>query len=168
MSISKCAQLSFLVPALLAAAQVQAEYAWADVLDATPVYQTVRRVEPLRECYETQVYERRSRSSTPTILGAILGGALGHAVGRGNTNKKVGVAVGAILGGSIGSDVGRHHRHGGHRTRTQCELVEEVREEERLLGYDVRYQYNGQVYATRMDRDPGERIRVRVRVTPVT
>ncbi len=168
MSISKCAQLALLVPALLAAAQVQAEYAWAEVLDAIPVYQTVRRVEPLQECYETQVYERRSRSSTPTILGAVLGGALGHAVGHSNTNKKVGVAVGAILGGSIGRDIGRRQHHGGHRTKTQCDLVEQVREEERLVGYDVRYQYNGQVYATRMDRDPGERIRVRVRVTPVS
>jgi uncharacterized protein YcfJ len=35
-----------------------------------------------------------------------------------------------------------------------------------LLGYDVRYVYAGQTYETRMDRDPGKSLRVRVAVNP--
>lgn len=35
-----------------------------------------------------------------------------------------------------------------------------------LVGYQVAYRYQGQVYVTRMDYDPGERLRVRVTVRP--
>ena len=38
--------------------------------------------------------------------------------------------------------------------------------EERIDGYDVEYEYGGQVFHTRLPYDPGERIRVRVAVTP--
>ena len=167
MFISKCISASVLIPALAASALVHAEYDWAEVVDVSPVHEMVQRVEPVEECYETRVYERRNRSATPSIVGAIIGGALGNAVGRSNTNKKVGTVVGAILGGSIGRDVDRGGSRGGYRTRTQCDLVEEIRHEERLTGYDVRYRYGGQVYAARMRSHPGERVRVRVRVTPV-
>ena len=37
---------------------------------------------------------------------------------------------------------------------------------ERIEGYDVTYEYAGREYVTRMPYDPGERIRVRVDVTP--
>ena len=102
------------------------------------------------------------------ILGAIIGAALGNAVGHKKVNKRVGAVAGAILGGSIGADIGRSQRQGGYRMETVCDRFDEVREEERFAGYHVRYQYNGTVYATRMRNHPGERIRVRVRVTPVS
>ena len=38
--------------------------------------------------------------------------------------------------------------------------------EERVDGYDVTYEYAGREYVTRMPYDPGERIRIRVDVTP--
>jgi uncharacterized protein YcfJ len=38
--------------------------------------------------------------------------------------------------------------------------------EERIDGYDVEYEYGGQFFHTRLPYDPGERIRVRVAVTP--
>ena len=47
-----------------------------------------------------------------------------------------------------------------------CEVVKEIHAEEWLLGYRVTYQYAGETYITRMDRDPGPSLRVRVRVTP--
>lgn len=156
-----------LVPAWAAAGT---DYQWAEVIGVEPVYDTVRRVEPVEQCREQRVPDRyRGASSTPPILGAIIGAALGNAVGHKKANKRVGAVAGALLGGSIGADIGRQHRRGGgYRTETVCDLVEEVREEERFAGYHVRYQYNGTVYATRMRSHPGERIRVRVRVTPVS
>lgn len=36
----------------------------------------------------------------------------------------------------------------------------------RLLGYDVEYQYKGDTYMSRLDRDPGSRLRIRVAITP--
>ena len=38
---------------------------------------------------------------------------------------------------------------------------------EEIIGYDVDYQYQGRTYSTRMDHQPGSRIRVAVRVEPL-
>ena len=48
----------------------------------------------------------------------------------------------------------------------RCETRSEVREEERIDGYRVTYEYNGRVYTTRTKRDPGDELRVRVAVSP--
>jgi uncharacterized protein YcfJ len=47
---------------------------------------------------------------------------------------------------------------GGARCRTETDW----RSTDRVLGYEVTYRYNGREYTTRMDHDPGERMRVRV------
>ena len=154
---------------LPASAVAGADYQWAEVVDVEPVYETVRRIEPVEECREERVRHRSGGySSTPPILGAIIGAALGNAVGHKKANKRVGAVAGAILGGSIGADIGRGGRQGSYRTETVCDRFEEVHQEERLAGYHVRYQYDGRLYATRMRNHPGERIRVRVRVTPLS
>ncbi len=167
--VSEPAQLITLLALFPAWAVAGADYQWADVLDVEPVYETVRRIEPVQACRDERVRHRLGgHSATPPILGAIIGAALGNAVGHKKANKRIGAVAGAILGGSIGADIGRSSRPGGYRTETVCEWHEEVREEERLTGYHVRYQYNGTVYATRMRNHPGDQIRVRVRVTPVS
>ena len=148
-------------------------YEEAQVVGVAPVYETVTQRVPIRECRDETVAYRRDagrRSATGPLLGAIIGGALGNAVGHSNTNKKVGVAVGALLGGSIGADISRRHRAHGetvdYRTEEVCQTSYEERAEERLSGYDVRYVYGGATYQTRMPRDPGDTLRVRVRVSP--
>ena len=40
------------------------------------------------------------------------------------------------------------------------------REFRRAIAYDVDYVYKGSKFRTRMDRDPGNRLRVRVSITP--
>ncbi|MCZ0945124.1 MAG: glycine zipper 2TM domain-containing protein [Gammaproteobacteria bacterium] len=50
------------------------------------------------------------RSSTPTLLGAIVGGALGNELGHKKRNKQIGAVVGALLGGSIGRDLAEQRR----------------------------------------------------------
>ncbi len=153
-------------------------YDEARVLSAEPVYQTVVHETPREQCYNEEVAYREPRhgrrSATPTILGAVIGGAIGNAVGHRKSNKRVGTAVGALLGGSIGHDIGRRQAdaHGvrsdvvRYRTERVCEVVNEVRESEELVGYDVRYAYAGDVYQTRTRHHPGDSLRVRVRVTP--
>ena len=151
-------------------------YDEAEVLSADPVYRTVTHVVPHEQCHEEEVayhepaYGRRS--ATPTILGAVIGGALGNALGHKKRNRQVGTAVGAVLGGSIGRDIGRRHaeaRAGDvvrYRTERVCQVVNELHEEEELVGYDVRYSYAGSVYRTHMPHHPGDTLRVKVRVSP--
>ena len=165
-----------LAPAVMTAGMAQAatSYERAPVTNVIPVYETVRFSVPVEQCREETVAYRNDhgrRSATGPILGAVIGGALGNALGNKKKNKQVGAVVGAVLGGSVGADISRRHRnaHGDevrYRTEEVCTTHREEREEERLAGYDVSYVYGGQSYTTRMKRDPGESIRVRVRVTP--
>lgn len=168
--------LTVVLGTLAQTAAAATTYEEADVLSSTPIYRTVEITSPQRECWEEEVartdrrYER-DQSATPTILGAVIGGALGNAVGHNKSNKRVGTVVGGVLGGSIGADIGRNNRSRDdvvtYDTVERCRTVQTSREEEKLIGYDVRYSYNGSENTVRMDRDPGDTVRVRVKVEPV-
>ena len=47
-----------------------------------------------------------------------------------------------------------------------CSMVPVVREYRRPIAYDVDYVYKGSKYRSRLPNDPGNRLRVRVSVTP--
>ncbi len=162
--------------ALLAAGSVvaQVEYDYADVVASRPIIRVVEISTPQEQCWEEEyLVERnyRSRESgTPAILGTIIGGAIGNAVGHNKSNKRVGAVVGAVLGHSVGRDIMAQNRGAEVReveTVQRCETVYQSREEERIVGYNVTYNYNGQDYTVRTDTDPGSQIRVRVSVEPV-
>ncbi len=159
-----------LLPALALAGTT---YDRARVVSVQPLYETVNYEVPREQCHVQRVAHRHAgghRSATGPIIGAIIGGALGNAVGHKKRNKQVGTVVGAVLGGSIGADISRRNRRNAeyvsYTDEEVCRVVTDYREEERLLGYRVTYRYAGETYTTRMDRDPGRSLRVRVRVTP--
>lgn len=142
-----------------------AHYGWADVLRADPVQGVTRTEVPRQECYEQPVVRREGGNSTAgTVLGAVIGGVLGNTVGKGDGRKAATVA-GAVAGGAIGN---RASSRGGEyeSTRTECRQVSSISEQRRIIGYDVEYRYRGEVYTSRLSYDPGERLRVRVRVDP--
>ena len=148
-------------------------YDQAQVVDVQPLYETVRYEVPREQCHVERVPVRRHASrgsATAPILGAIIGGAIGNAVGHKKRNKQVGTVVGAVLGGSIGADVARRNRHRyddlAYTNQEVCRTVSEYREEDRVSGYRVTYRYAGELYTTRMSRDPGATLPVRVHVTP--
>ena len=125
-------------------------WAYAQVLRAAPVYEMQRVRVPEERC-------DGGTGTGGTVVGAVVGGALGNQVGKGDGRKAATVA-GAVLGGVIGRRVDRNG--------ARCRTVEVEREERRLVGYDVEYQYKGQTYMSRMAGDPGNRVRVRVTVQP--
>jgi uncharacterized protein YcfJ len=49
---------------------------------------------------------------------------------------------------------------------TNCRMAPVLREYRRAIAFDVDYVYKGSRFRTRMDRDPGNRLRVRVSITP--
>ncbi|WP_022971981.1 hypothetical protein [Xanthomonas maliensis] len=51
-------------------------------------------------------------------------------------------------------------------TRRNCQVVEVPREFRRPIAYDVDYVYKGTKYRSRLPEDPGNRLRIRVSVTP--
>ncbi len=169
-TIARFALPALLVPSLALGATT---YDRARVVGVTPVYESVAYEVPVEECRTERVPHTRYQraSATGPLVGAIIGGAIGNAVGHKKRNKQVGTVVGALLGGSIGADIARQNRErrGGYNrysSQQVCDVAYEMHEEERLAGYDVRYVYAGETYSTRMDRDPGRYLRVRVSVRP--
>ena len=113
-----------------------------------------------------------------TVLGAVVGGVIGHQFGNSSGGRDRGTAAGAIVGGLVGNQVDRDRgvasspreyveveRVPVERNVERCRTVNEVREA--TLGFDVNYEYRGRQFTTRMPFDPGERLMVRVDVTPI-
>jgi len=51
--------------------------------------------------------------------------------------------------------------------QTRCEQVgERVSEQRRIAGYTVEYRYHGDVYVSRLNYDPGDRLRIRISINP--
>ncbi|WP_266156839.1 glycine zipper 2TM domain-containing protein [Dyella silvatica] len=144
-----------------------AHYGWADVLRVDPIYGVARTEVPRQECYDQQVVhsDSGSGSTAGTILGAVVGGVLGSTVGRGGGRTAATVA-GAVVGGAVGNSATRTGGGEYESTETRCRQVSSVSEQRRIMGYDVEYRYHGEVYVSRLNYDPGERLRVRVSVGP--
>jgi len=151
----------------------QSQYVYAQVLESRAIYQSVTVAAPREECWEEEVRVRESRqrgSQTPVLISTIIGGALGNAVGNNKSSQRVGTVVGAMLGHSVGRDIVRadsRPQTARYQTVQHCESVTAYRDEERLMGYQVRYLYNGEEFTVRTEQDPGEQIRLRVSHDPV-
>lgn len=142
-----------------------AHYGWADVLRADPVQGVTRTQVPRQECYDQPVVRHDSGNTTAgTVLGAVVGGVLGNTIGKGD-GRKAATVLGAVAGGAVGN---RASDQGGDydSTQTRCRTVSSVSEQRQIIGYDVEYRYHGDVYVSRLSYDPGDRLRVRVSVTP--
>src|SRR4051812_22763799 len=144
----------------------------AKVISAEPMREVSS--ESRRECrMETVSGVEERRETTPpsgagAVVGAIIGGVLGHQVGNYSGGA---TAAGAVVGGLVGNQVERANntdvvvdRAPVTRQVERCRYVPETRE--RVVGYDVRYEYNGREFRTRMAYDPGPEMPVNVEVRP--
>ena len=151
-------------------------YGWADVLRVDPVYDDGAAGEPQQECYEEQVLQEPAQTSAPddgkrvgaTVLGAIFGGIVGSRFGKGD-GRKAATAAGAVAGGLVGNNLASSNDGvpppPRYTTQRRCRQVEGAAQR-RVVAYDVEYRYRGEVYTSRMNNDPGDRMRVKVTVTP--
>jgi len=147
-------------------------YDYAKVVDVDPIVHRVRVTTPRRECYTDTVYEDvRHPGGNPgaTVLGGIIGAAVGNQIGSGD-GRRAATAAGAIIGATIGNTQSQRRNPGYTETRARdierCDTRYEETYEERVDGYRVTYVYNGRQSTTRLPYDPGDRIRVRVDVRP--
>lgn len=150
-----------------------AYYDYAKVVDVDPIITRRYVTTPREECHlETTTYREESRrhrhSAGPVLLGSLIGGVVGHQFGDGGS-RKVLTAAGALLGGTIAHQATRRDStRYEYRPRTErhCVVVEEVNEVEQIDGYNVTYRYKGNTFTRRTESRPGNRIRIRVEVTP--
>jgi uncharacterized protein YcfJ len=142
----------------------------AAVVSAIPVYKTVQINNPVQQCWQESVSvpQNNYASRTPEILGAIVGAGVGRLFGSGR-GQDVATVAGAVLGGSIGRDqkYKYNQKNASVRYEERCRTVDNIHREERLDGYDVTYEYDGNIYRTHTRADPGRTITISVNVVPV-
>jgi uncharacterized protein YcfJ len=150
-------------------------YDFAPVTGVTPVYVDVQVREPRTQCWDQQVAYRQPSSPAGAVIGGLIGAALGNKLGkhghhRGRhyyrNQRGASTVAGAAVGALVGNEISRANAPTQYGTEQRCQVVEEFTTRRELVGYDVAYVYNGQHFMTRTDRHPGDRIRVRVDVTP--
>ncbi|MES2019508.1 MAG: glycine zipper 2TM domain-containing protein [Pseudomonadota bacterium] len=174
-------QITLLLTALGASALPAVQAAeFADSARVTRVEPRVEQVrQPREECrteyVQAPAYQpapQQERSAGGAIIGAIAGGILGHQVG-GGTGRAAATAVGVMAGAVVGDKVANQGRDNQPQYAQQGSQEQAVRQcrmvdawESRTVGYNVTYDYNGRSYTSIMDRDPGNRVRLRVSVEP--
>jgi len=136
-------------------------YGYANVLRVTPVYDNYTTME--QQC-DGPPQPAPKDTTGGTVLGAVIGGVLGNTVGKGD-GRKAATVGGAVVGGVIGHNVAKNSDP--NYVPSGCHMVEVPRGGDGPpSGFDVEYDYKGDVYVARMPYDPGNRIRVRVTVVP--
>jgi uncharacterized protein YcfJ len=157
------------------------QYKYAKVVDVQPVTEIVQIPENRQVCRQQPVQRRVAeyRSPAPVIFGAIVGGVLGnqlsrghggsHRYGHGHGNDRVAATfAGAAIGGMVAGGIQNNRYPPRYYTQNVqvCSTETSWRSEERVIAWDVSWKYQGQIYHSRMDEPPGDRIRVRVSVGP--
>jgi uncharacterized protein YcfJ len=187
-------------------------YDVARVVNAVPIYEYVNDQVSTRRCYDNDdgySYNRGYRGydggygygyngfdrygygsryydnsgvTGAKVLGALVGGALGHSVGKGD-GRIATTAAGAAIGYAVAANIDAHGRYdrgcsnydrdhgywnndGYGYGGDYCRYETGYRPERRIVGYDVTYDYHGRFGHVRSAFDPGRMIDVRVDVRP--
>lgn len=137
-------------------------YDYAKVVRVEPIYHYVTISQPVEQCYpvERRTYRRAHRdNAAPTLMGAVIGGVIGNAIG----DNRASTVAGAIIGGSIGHNA----NHSYSRVEQHCEVAyTPTKKVRKIKGYNVKYRYQGDAFTTFMRQHPGDKVKVRVRVSP--
>jgi uncharacterized protein YcfJ len=149
--------------ALLAAASLPAQATeYGAVISRVPAYASV--AVPERQCFDQEQTVRQAPTGAGALVGALVGGGVGNALGNG-AGRAAATGLGFIAGALIGDRVEAEATPPASAVVRSCQVVSRV--ENRVVGWDVVYEYNGQRYATRLAADPGDRVALNVSVAPV-
>jgi uncharacterized protein YcfJ len=142
---------------------------YAKVVSVDPVRKTVNN--PKQVCHDETVTHtappKDKHRIAGTAIGAVVGGLVGNQIGGGD-GKKLATVAGAVGGGYAGNRIEAHHQKAQVTTSVErkCSTVDNT--STKLVGYDVRYVYNGVTRTVRMDHDPGDRVEVQEGVVSVS
>lgn len=111
---------------------------YAQVLRVEPVYQTLHASRSEQQCDPPADADKPQARGLSRLVGAVR-----NALGKDQTANAQAAQAAA-----------------------NCRTVQVQREFRRPIAYDVDYIYKGMKYRSRLSEDPGNRLRVRVSVTP--
>ena len=147
---------------------------------AGPKYARVVSVDPVREaptaakreCHDEVVTHRApvkdQHQIAGTAIGAVAGGLLGNQIGGGK-GRTLATVAGAVGGGYAGHEIQQRRQETNTVSSTvrKCSTVPGSGGD-KIVAYDVRYEYNGVTRSVRMDHDPGDRVEVQEGVSVVS
>ncbi len=133
--------------------------------------------------YNRDPYGRTATSggmgrNVATVVGGIAGAVLGSQIG-GGTGAYAATAIGSMVGGMAGREIYEQRQRDRYVRPSVVRVCDpepvasgyggaygDYRTAGSATAYDVTYEYNGRRYTRRMDHHPGDRVRVRVDVSP--
>ena len=194
LTVSAVAGGVFAASAASASSYGDSYHVWVDVLDVDPIVRVDYVDEPIERCYdappatradhryrEARRYDRRrdryDDGRGAAVVGGLVGGLIGNRLGDGKGRESEFTIAGALLGATIAASANsnRYERYDRYerqpsRWRSEpvrrCEVTWESRPVERVDGYEVVYRYAGRRFTKIVDEHPGERMRVRVDLSP--
>jgi uncharacterized protein YcfJ len=131
-----------------------------NVISRTPVYQQV--AVPRQVCTQTQVSVPGQSSGAGAAMGAIAGGAIGNAIGKGE-GRAIATMIG-VIGGAIAGDKVEGPQSAQTQTQQTCTTQQVY--ENRLMGFNVVYEFAGKQYTVQLPKDPGPTIKLQI--TPMS
>ena len=153
----------------------ETRYVDARVVDVEPLVRYVTVERPRRECWEEVVYERHAARPFGVAGQTLAGGVIGAAIGRqfgGGSGRDALTLIGSVVGSAVAHERAQRRQVPQTTTRAvpvqRCEVVRARVTEQRVDGYLVTYQYRGRRHTIRTATPPGQRIRLRVDVRPVS
>jgi uncharacterized protein YcfJ len=134
----------------LAAAGAHAATEYGTVVSSTPVYTQVPASD--RVCTDEVVTTAPRTTGAGALAGALIGGVVGNQVGHG-AGRAAATGLGLVLGTAVGNQAEANAAGPQTSTVQHCQNVS--RYEDRIVGYDVVYDYAGTRRSARMAQDPG-------------
>jgi len=121
--------------------------------------------EPYQECYIKETLQNQGDgSATNEIMGAILGGAIGNQMGKGE-GKEVMTLAGIVLGASMANDAEKANSTGQVVVSQEvCETKVKKSIEKRLSHYLVNIDYEGRDLSFTSKKRPYDDV-IKVKVT---
>lgn len=127
---------------------VFASETWGEVESSTPISKNIVQRVPQTVCNIVQVpvYDYRGQASSGDVLvGALLGGTIGHQFGNGS-GKDAMTVLGAILGADHANKNSRQQVIVGYRQEQQCNQVFVDRQVSSVVGYNTTVKVGDTVY----------------------
>jgi len=143
---------------LLATASLAQAQEIGQVISRDAVYQQI--AVPRQTCSQMPVAVQNPTSGGGALMGAIAGGAVGSQIGGGS-----GQALATMIGVVGGSIMGDRIENPGTQVQNQTTCTTQNVMENRLVGYNVVYEYAGKQHSVQLPQDPGPTIQLQV--TPV-
>jgi len=142
--------------------------AWVEYVK--PIYET-HRVKVIEREHCGRGHDKRIHRSHDAVAETLVGGAIGGLLGNRLANdghRAPATVAGSLVGAVVGHEVakGRPPMPHRHDRPERCRDVARYHDEERLVGYRVKYRYHGKSYWTRTKNHPGKYIDVHVDVRP--